>query len=49
MVIVNVIWPFLSNGGMPQLLWCLFALLPAAAGASASWDSSAGASVAMIG
>jgi hypothetical protein len=26
--IVNFIWPFLSNGGMPQLLWCLFALLP---------------------
>jgi O-antigen ligase len=30
MVIVNVIWPFLSNGGMPQVLWCLFALLPPA-------------------
>ena len=26
--IINFIWPFLSNGGMPQLLWCLFALLP---------------------
>jgi hypothetical protein len=25
---VNFIWPFLSNGGMPQMLWCLFALLP---------------------
>jgi hypothetical protein len=30
MVAVNLIWPFLSNGGMPQLLWCLFALLPPA-------------------
>jgi O-antigen ligase/polysaccharide polymerase Wzy-like membrane protein len=28
MVVVNAIWPFLSNGGMPQLLWCLFALVP---------------------
>jgi hypothetical protein len=26
--VVNFIWPFLSNGGMPQMLWCLFALLP---------------------
>ena len=30
MVIVNSIWPFLSNGGEPQVLWVLFALLPAA-------------------
>jgi hypothetical protein len=29
MVIVNLIWPFLSNGGEPQVLWVLFALLPA--------------------
>jgi hypothetical protein len=28
MLVVNLIWPFLSNGGLPQLLWCLFALLP---------------------
>ncbi len=28
--IVNFIWPYLSNAGMPQLLWCLFALLPPA-------------------
>jgi PST family polysaccharide transporter len=26
--VVNFNWPFLSNGGMPQMLWCLFALLP---------------------
>jgi PST family polysaccharide transporter len=26
--VVNFTWPFLSNGGMPQMLWCLFALLP---------------------
>jgi len=26
--VINFIWPFLSNGGMPQMLWCLFALLP---------------------
>jgi hypothetical protein len=25
---VNFIWPFLSNGGLPQMLWCLFALCP---------------------
>jgi hypothetical protein len=29
MGVVNLIWPFLSNGGMPQMLWCLFALVPA--------------------
>ncbi len=23
---MNVIWPYLSNGGLPQVLWCLFAL-----------------------
>jgi PST family polysaccharide transporter len=28
MGVVNFIWQFLSNGGMPQMLWCLFALLP---------------------
>jgi hypothetical protein len=28
LVVVNFVWPFLSNGGMPQLLWCLFAMLP---------------------
>jgi hypothetical protein len=35
MVIVNTIWPFLSNGGEPQVLWVLFALLPAAVATSA--------------
>jgi hypothetical protein len=34
-VIVNTIWPFLSNGGEPQVLWVLFALLPAAVATSA--------------
>jgi hypothetical protein len=32
LAIINLIWPYLSNGGMPQMLWCLFALLPSAAG-----------------
>jgi len=26
MLVMNLIWPFLSNGGMPQVLWCLLAL-----------------------
>jgi len=26
MLVMNFIWPFLSNGGMPQVLWCLLAL-----------------------
>ncbi len=26
LVLVGIIWPFLSNGGFPQVLWCLFAL-----------------------
>jgi hypothetical protein len=30
LVVVNLIWPFLSNGGAPQVLWCLFAILPPA-------------------
>jgi hypothetical protein len=30
LVAINFIWPYLSNGGMPQLLWCLFALFPPA-------------------
>jgi hypothetical protein len=28
--IINFVWPYLSNGGTPQLLWCLFAILPPA-------------------
>jgi len=27
MLVMNVTWPFLSNGGMPQVLWALMALL----------------------
>jgi hypothetical protein len=30
LLVVNLIWPFLSNGGAPQMLWCLFAILPPA-------------------
>lgn len=26
MLVMNVMWPFLSNGGMPQVLWVLLAL-----------------------
>jgi hypothetical protein len=29
LVAMDTIWPFLSNGGLPQVLWCLFGLLPA--------------------
>ena len=29
------VWPFLSNGGEPQVLWVLFALLPAAVATNA--------------
>jgi hypothetical protein len=34
LAIINLIWPYLSNGGMPQMLWCLFALLPPPVGNS---------------
>lgn len=38
MVVMSAIWPFLSNGGMPQVLWALLALTvprrPALLGAS---------------
>jgi hypothetical protein len=40
MAIVNVIWPFTSNGGMPQVLWCLLALLPSAAAVPQSKSAS---------
>jgi hypothetical protein len=26
LLLIGAIWPFFSNGGMPQVLWCLFAL-----------------------
>ena len=26
LVPLGAIWPFFSNGGLPQVLWCLFAL-----------------------
>jgi len=26
MLIMNLIWPFLSNAGLPQVLWCLLAI-----------------------
>jgi len=26
LLLLGVIWPFLSNGGFPQVIWCLFAL-----------------------
>ncbi len=26
LLLLGIIWPFLSNGGFPQVLWCLFAL-----------------------
>jgi O-antigen ligase len=26
LLVLGVTWPFLSNGGLPQVLWCLFAL-----------------------
>ena len=35
LLLLGVIWPFLSNGGLPQVLWCLFAL---AAPASSRFD-----------
>jgi hypothetical protein len=25
-LVMNAIWPYLSNGGLPQVLWCLFAI-----------------------
>lgn len=42
MLVMNVTWPFLSNGGMPQVLWALMALLlparrPEGVGAGALW------------
>ena len=26
LLLLGVTWPFVSNGGLPQVLWCLFAL-----------------------
>ena len=26
MLVMNLIWPFLSNAGLPQVLWCLLAI-----------------------
>jgi hypothetical protein len=34
LVVMDVVWPYLSNGGLPQLLWALLALAePTPAGA----------------
>lgn len=43
MLVMNVTWQFLSNGGMPQVLWALMALLlpmrrPAGVGGGALWN-----------
>ena len=27
LIAMDVVWPYVSNGGMPQVLWCLFALV----------------------
>jgi len=36
-LVMNSIWPYLSNGGLPQVLWCLFAIAsPRPSGAAAS-------------
>ncbi len=32
LLLLGVIWPFVSNGGLPQVLWCLFALAAPASG-----------------
>ena len=32
LLLLGVTWPFLSNGGLPQVLWCLFALCGAVGG-----------------
>jgi hypothetical protein len=42
MLVMDTMWPFLSNGGMPQVLWCLMALtvpggLRAGSGARTRW------------
>ena len=26
LLFLGITWPFVSNGGLPQVLWCLFAL-----------------------
>ena len=26
MLVMNLIWPYLSNAGLPQVLWCLLAI-----------------------
>jgi hypothetical protein len=34
LIVMDVVWPFVSNGGLPQMLWCMFALVsPVAADA----------------
>jgi len=38
-LVMNAIWPYLSNGGLPQVLWCLFAIAsPCPTGFTASSD-----------
>ncbi len=32
LLLLGVTWPFVSNGGLPQVLWCLFALCGAVGG-----------------
>lgn len=27
LIAMDVVWPYVSNGGMPQVLWCMFALV----------------------
>jgi len=39
LIAMDVVWPYVSNGGMPQVLWCLFALVsPLGARVGASGD-----------
>ncbi len=42
MLVMNTMWPFLSNGGMPQVLWALMGLVlpvrrPSGTDAGALW------------
>jgi hypothetical protein len=37
LLLLGITWPFLSNGGLPQVLWCLFALSGPVTGQLGRW------------
>lgn len=38
LVVMNLTWPFLSNGGLPQVLWCLLAIVASGTAPRPRWS-----------